>query len=61
MVERVCRVCKMIVEGHECPNCGNKELADSYKGKVVVVNPEQSEISKNLKIIKKGAYAVRLG
>ena len=59
---KVCKHCKTIVEsGHKCPNCGGMELADHFKGKVVFVKPEESEIAKNLKIKSKGGYAVRIG
>ena len=60
MGEKACRNCKAIVEGAECKNCGGKDLADSFKGKVIALNPEQSEIAKNLKISKKGAYAIKI-
>lgn len=62
MAEKVCKKCKMIFEGKNiCPNCGSDQIGDSYKGKVAVVNPELSEIAKNLKITKKGEYAAKLG
>jgi len=38
----------------------NKEtFTESWKGKIVVIRPEDSEIAKNLKIQKKGEFAVR--
>ena len=36
--------------GNRCPNCGSEEHSDNFKGKVVVLNTEQSEIAKNSKI-----------
>jgi len=60
--EKACKNCKRVVEsGNKCPNCGSEELADSFKGKVTVLNPEQSEIAKNLNIKNKGTYAIKLG
>ena len=35
------------------------DAPQNYKGKVIVLNPEQSEIAKNLKIAEKGTYALR--
>ena len=62
MVQKICKQCKAIFEGSStCPNCGSTDFTDSFKGKIAVINPEQSEIAKNLKITKKGEYAVRLG
>ena len=61
MVQRACKSCKFIFEGHRCPNCGSEEHVDSFKGKLIVIDPEKSEIAKNLKITKKGVYAFKLG
>jgi RNA polymerase subunit RPABC4/transcription elongation factor Spt4 len=60
--QKVCKQCKTIVEGSgKCPECGSEEIGDSFKGKISVLNPEQSEIAKNLKLSKKGLYALRTG
>jgi len=58
--EKACKQCKSIFEGHKCPKCGSEEFSDSFKGKVVVMNPEGSEIAKNLSIKEKGTYAIKL-
>lgn len=58
--EKACKNCKRIYEGDVCPNCGNSATSDSFKGKVEIFNPEGSEIAKNLKINKKGIYAIKL-
>ncbi len=58
--EKACKNCKLIYEGELCPICGRKEISDSFKGKVEIVNSEKSEIAKHLKINKNGIYAIRL-
>ncbi len=50
----------MIYEGDKCPNCGNQEYNDSFKGRVVITDPEHSEIAQHLKIKNKGAYAIKI-
>ncbi|MEK6890211.1 MAG: transcription elongation factor subunit Spt4 [Nanoarchaeota archaeon] len=61
-VQRACKSCKSIFEGAgRCPSCGGEENTETFKGKIVIVNPETSEIAKNLKYTKKGSYAVKLG
>lgn len=58
--EKACKKCKAIFEsGSKCPKCGSEEITDAHKGKVVVVNPENSEIAKKLKIKDKGTFAVK--
>jgi len=58
--EKACKNCKLIYEGDVCPSCGKKDTSDTFKGKVEIINPEKSEIAKELKVSKKGLYAVRL-
>jgi len=58
--EKACKGCNLIYEGDTCPNCGKKESSDNFKGKVEVVDPEKSEIAKELKVSKKGTYAIKL-
>jgi len=61
MAVKVCRSCKEIItEGNKCPSCGSENIADSFKGRVVILDPEKSEIAKNLKHSKKGAFAIKV-
>ncbi|MEK6881437.1 MAG: transcription elongation factor subunit Spt4 [Nanoarchaeota archaeon] len=57
--EKACRVCNLIYEGNGCPNCGSKESSDSFKGKIIVINPEKSEVAQKLNIKKPGIYAIK--
>jgi len=57
--EKACKNCKTIYTGTKCPKCGSEESSDSFKGRVVVFNSEESEIAKNLKIKEKGSYAIK--
>jgi len=58
--EKACRQCKTIYEGANCPRCKSAEFLDSFKGKISVLNPEESDIAKNLGLKEKGIYAIRL-
>ena len=58
--EKACKHCKLIYEGETCPSCNKKEFSDTFKGKVDIVNPEKSELARQLKINKKGLYAIRI-
>ena len=58
--EKACKGCKLIYEGYICPNCGRKDTSDSFKGKVEIINPEKSELSKHLKVHSKGIYAIKI-
>jgi DNA-directed RNA polymerase subunit E" len=57
--QKACKQCKTVYKGAKCPNCGSEETTDTFKGKITVIRPEDSEIAKKLKISKKGEYAIR--
>ena len=58
--EKACKNCKMVYEGSSCPNCQSTDGVEGFKGKVTVVDPENSEIAKQLGVKGKGVYAIRL-
>jgi DNA-directed RNA polymerase subunit E" len=58
--ERACRICKVIyLDEDKCPKCGSKEFTEGFKGRIVVSNPEKSELAKNLEITEKGEFAIK--
>ena len=57
-MKKVCKKCKRIYEDLEiCQEC-NEKLSESFKGVIIVVDPENSEIAKKLGIKKPGKYAI---
>ena len=58
--EKACKSCRAVFEGSRCPKCSSEEHTDSFKGKVIILKPEESEIAKNLKIKEKGTYAIKV-
>ena len=58
--ERACKICKFIYEGTDrCPRCGSKEYVENFKGKIIVVNPEKSEIANKINLKEKGVFAIK--
>ncbi len=61
MAAKVVKVTKEILETNEEQNKYDPDqLSDNFKGRLVIMNPEQSEIAKNLKITKKGTFAIKI-
>lgn len=60
-VEKACKKCHRLVREDVCPICKDSELTSSWKGYVVVMDPEKSDIAKTLGITAAGKYALRLG
>ncbi len=61
MAQKVCKACRAIFEEAQCPNCQSQEHAENFKGKVIITNPEQSEIAQHLNIKRKGTFAIKIG
>lgn len=60
MKAKVCKKCNVFVEHDKCPLCQGTNLTDTWKGRVIVMNPEQSEIARKLHLTKKGIYAIKV-
>jgi len=58
--EKACKNCKTIYEGVSCPHCQHTEGVEGFKGKITVLDAENSEIAKNIGIKGKGVFAIRL-
>jgi len=58
-MNKVCKQCNRIYEGNKCPGCGSQEYNEDLKGRIIILDPEKSEIAKKLKIEKKGDYALK--
>ncbi|MBL7206141.1 MAG: DNA-directed RNA polymerase, subunit E'' [Candidatus Aenigmarchaeota archaeon] len=56
--EKVCRDCKRFVQGNTCPVCRQSNFSRSWKGTVLIVDPEGSEIAQSLSITVPGKYAL---
>lgn len=59
MSRRACKICKKIYEGDKCPECGSQEHTDDFKGRIMILDAENSEVAKKIKINKKGLYAIK--
>ena len=57
--KRVCKKCKVFVEEDKCPICQGTQFITSWKGRISVLDPEQSEIAKKMNIKNKGVFAIK--
>lgn len=57
---QVCRNCRRFTTGKVCSHCKSTNLSTSWKGLVIIINPE-SEIAKALEINEEGKYALYVG
>lgn len=58
--QKACKICNTIFEEKEkCPKCESKENTDAFKGRIVVLNPEKSELAQKLNLKEKGNFAIK--
>jgi len=57
---KACKKCLAITEEEKCPFCGSSEFSENFKGRIIVLDPEHSEIAKKLNITKKGIFAIKI-
>lgn len=60
MVERACKVCRRLVKGNVCPVDKGSDLTRSWRGVLVVVNPEVSTIAKEAGLTSPGRFAIKI-
>lgn len=60
MKKKICKKCKIFVEGPECPICKENQFLTSWKGRIAVIDPERSQIGKKIGIKAKGEYAIKV-
>lgn len=57
--QKACKICNRIYEGNKCPECNTNESTESFKGRIIVINPKRSEIAQKLNIKTKGNFAIK--
>jgi len=58
---KACKNCRRILEDtNTCPVCKTSQLTSNWKGFVVVIDPEKSEIAKKLDVMTPGKYAIKI-
>ncbi len=60
--DKACRSCRFVLEegGEVCPVCGSNSFTTFWRGYVIVLKPETSQIAQKMGITKAGKYALRL-
>jgi DNA-directed RNA polymerase subunit E" len=53
-------MCHRVLVGKSCPNCGSEDVSPDWKGFVVILDPEKSEIARRLNIKEKGKFALKV-
>jgi len=57
---KACKICNTIHEEEKCPKCDSREFTENFKGRIVLLNPEKSEIAQKLNLKDKGNLAIKV-
>jgi len=60
MKKKVCKNCKIFVEGDECPICKGTQFSTNWKGRLFILDANKSEIAKKIDAKVKGEYAIKV-
>jgi DNA-directed RNA polymerase subunit E" len=60
MVKQACKVCRKLVTGDKCPAHPDSKLIGNWKGRIIVLDANGSELAKALNINENGEYALRV-
>jgi DNA-directed RNA polymerase subunit E" len=59
-LEKACKNCRFITKEKKCPACGSEDLTENWRGVILIVDPEKSEVAKQLGIKFAGRYAAKI-
>ncbi len=60
MKRKVCKKCKLFVEGNECPVCKGNQFSTNWQGRLTILDANKSVIAKKIGITVKGEYAIKV-
>ena len=56
---KACTHCSLLTEKEQCPEC-KKPTSNNWSGLLIITDPEESEVARELGITKPGEYALRV-
>ena len=59
MKKKVCKSCKIFVEGNVCPLCKGNQFSINWQGRLHVLDANKSTIAEKVEIKAKGEYAIK--
>jgi len=62
MAKKACKRCKHIVkkEVEVCPACRNNSFTNTWKGRIIIIDPVRSLIAKKIDAKVAGEYAIKI-
>jgi len=60
MKKKVCKKCKIFVDGEICPICKKNSFSTNWQGRIYFIDAQRSTIAKKTGVDLKGEYAIKV-
>ncbi|HIH31377.1 TPA: DNA-directed RNA polymerase subunit E'' [Candidatus Woesearchaeota archaeon] len=60
MKKKVCKKCKIFVDGETCPICKKNQFSTNWQGRIYFIDAQRSTIAKKILVDVKGEYAIKV-
>lgn len=60
MKKKVCRSCKIFIEGDLCPICKKASFSESWQGQITIMDAEKSQIAQRMEFAMEGDYCIKV-
>jgi len=60
MKKKVCKKCKLFVEGDVCPICKGNQFSTNWQGRLNILDANKSMIAEKIETTTKGEYAIKV-
>jgi RNA polymerase subunit RPABC4/transcription elongation factor Spt4 len=60
MKRKACKKCKRFIEGKQCPLCHSEQFVTNWRGRIAILDSNNSHIAKQVGIEAKGEYAIKV-
>ena len=61
MAKKACKNCRLLVgdDKDHCPACKGTTFVPNWKGRIYIMNPNESQVAEKVGITAKGEYAIK--
>ena len=60
MKKKVCKKCKIFVDGDSCPLCKGNQFSTNWQGRLYILDQSKSSIAEKTAITATGEYAIKV-
>jgi len=59
MKKKVCKKCKIFVDGNSCPICKGNQFSLNWQGRLYILDANKSQVADKIEIKVKGEYTIK--